>query len=158
MHPSYQIRVLLLFVLIVSFASLQAVRMAHANTDPGAGSWYPAGAQMETLSISEFTGQIQEYNALQISQIDLMDSPLTPAQSAAICPSAAFLCTFPDASGNQYARLSNWPLGGTSPGITGAIAPGAPGLPNFFNWINAYSATPPVQGTIRQDFSTTVHI
>src|SRR2546422_8976634 len=156
MRPSYQIRLLLLFPLIISFASLQAVPMAHANTDPSAGSWYPAGAQMETLSISEFTSQIQEYNALQISQIDLMDSPLTPAQNAAICPSAAFLCTFPDASGNQYARLSNWPLGGTSPGISGAIAPGVPGLPNFFNWINAYSATPPVQGTIRQGFSTTV--
>src|SRR2546422_9852946 len=156
MRPSYQIRLLLLFPLIISFASLQAVPMAHANTDPSAGSWYPAGAQMETLSISELSGQIQEYNALQIAQIDLLDSPLPPAQNAAICPSAAFLCTFPDASGNQYARLSNWPLGGTSPGISGAIAPGVPGLPNFFNWINAYSATPPVQGTIRQGFSTTV--
>jgi hypothetical protein len=54
---------------------------------------------------------------------------------------------------NTYGRLSNWSQGGVAPGISTA-ASGYDGLPNFFNWLNAYSPNPAVPGTIRQGFST----
>ncbi|OLD08140.1 MAG: hypothetical protein AUI95_03980 [Crenarchaeota archaeon 13_1_40CM_3_52_4] len=144
------------FGMIVSLASLPAFPEAYADTDASAGAWYPAGPQMNTLSISEFASQLAEYDALTLSgDIDLMDQPLTPAQMA-ICPLGGpppgFLCTTPDAVGNVYGRSGSWPLGGAVPGISGAVAPGTAGLPNFFNWLNAYSDTPAVPGTIRQGF------
>ena len=54
-----------------------------------------------------------------------------------------------------YGRLVNWPLGGATPGVIDAIGgPYEPG-PNYFNWLNAYTATPAVAGTIRQGFAQT---
>jgi hypothetical protein len=44
----------------------------------------------------------------------------------------------------QFAYLSNWSRVINSPGA---------GLPNFFTWLNAYSASPAVLGTVRQGFS-----
>src|SRR5207249_9614156 len=93
----------------------------YADTDASAGAWYPAGPQMNTLSISEFASQLAEYNALTLSgDIDLMDQPLTPAQMA-ICPLGGpppgFLCTTPDAVGNVYGRSGSWSLGGAVAGF-----------------------------------------
>src|SRR2546425_7243267 len=65
--------------------------------------------------------------------------------------------TLPIWSGNDYyARLSNWSQGGSTPGFSTAVGFGFYGLPNYFNWLNAYSATPAVPGTHREGTLTTV--
>src|SRR3989449_8140368 len=65
--------------------------------------------------------------------------------------------TLPIWSGNDYyARLSNWSQGGSVPGFSTAVGFGFYGLPNYFNWLNAYSATPAVPGTHREGTLTTV--
>ena len=65
--------------------------------------------------------------------------------------------TIPVWDGNdRYARLSNWSQGGTTPGFSTAVGFGFSGLPNYFNWLNAYSASPALAGTLRQSFLTTV--
>jgi hypothetical protein len=65
--------------------------------------------------------------------------------------------TLPIWTGNDYyARLSNWPQGAATPGVSTAVGGGLSALPNYFNWLNAYSPTPAVAGTIRQGFLTTV--
>jgi len=53
-------------------------------------------------------------------------------------------------------RLSNWALGGSSPGFITAFGGGYSASANYFEWLNAYSATPAVAGTFRQSFLTTV--
>src|SRR5467141_151121 len=57
---------------------------------------------------------------------------------------------------NYYARLSNWAQGGSAPGMSTAVGFGLYGLPNYFNWLNAYSPTPAVAGTYRQGTLTTI--
>jgi len=65
--------------------------------------------------------------------------------------------TIPVWSGSDVqGRLSNWPLGGTTPGFITAFGGGFSASANFFEWLNAYSATPAVAGTFRQSFLTTV--
>ncbi len=59
------------------------------------------------------------------------------------------------ANNDVFVRLSNWPQGGATPGVITAIGGGFVGLPNYFNWLNAYSPSPAVPGTIRQGFLTT---
>src|SRR5438552_1181189 len=58
---------------------------------------------------------------------------------------------------DYYARLSNWSQGGSTPGFNTAVGFGFYGLPNYFNWLNAYSATPAVPGTHREGTLTTVN-
>jgi len=53
-------------------------------------------------------------------------------------------------------RLSNWALGGTSPGFITAFGGGYSASANYFNWLNAYSGTPTISGTFRQGFLTTI--
>jgi len=57
---------------------------------------------------------------------------------------------------DYYARLSNWSQGGSTPGFNTAVGFGFYGLPNYFNWLNAYSATPAVPGTHREGTLATV--
>src|SRR2546425_7553009 len=65
--------------------------------------------------------------------------------------------TLPIWTGNDYyARLSNWAQGGATPGVSTAVGGGLTALPNYFNWLNAYSPTPAVSGTIRQGFMATI--
>src|SRR2546421_4389319 len=65
--------------------------------------------------------------------------------------------TIPVWSGfDTQGRLSNWALGGSSPGMVTALGGGYSASANYFNWLNAYSATPAVAGTFRQSFLTTV--
>src|SRR5712664_1678006 len=52
--------------------------------------------------------------------------------------------------------LINWALGSSTPGIITAIGGGYSASANYFEWLNAYSATPAVAGTFRQSFLTTV--
>jgi hypothetical protein len=53
-------------------------------------------------------------------------------------------------------RLSNWPLGGSSPGFITASGGGYGASASIWEWLNAYSPTPAVPGTFRQGFLTTV--
>ncbi len=65
--------------------------------------------------------------------------------------------TIPVWSGlDTQGRLSNWGLSGSSPGFITAFGGGYSASANYFNWLNAYSATPAVAGTFRQSFLTTV--
>ena len=65
--------------------------------------------------------------------------------------------TIPVWSGlDTQGRLSNWALGGSSPGMVTALGGGYSASANYFNWLNAYSGTPAVAGTFRQSFLTTV--
>ncbi len=58
---------------------------------------------------------------------------------------------------DSQARRNNWPLGSSSaPGFITAIGGGYSPSANFFGWLNGYSATPSVGGTLRQSFLTTV--
>jgi hypothetical protein len=55
------------------------------------------------------------------------------------------------------ARSSAWPLAtATHPGWLTAIGGGYEPSANFWIWLNAYSSTPAVAGTLRQSFLTTV--
>ncbi len=65
--------------------------------------------------------------------------------------------TIPVWSGRDIqGRLGNWALGGSSPGFITAFGGGYSASANYFNWLNAYSATPAIAGTFRQSFLTTV--
>ncbi len=65
--------------------------------------------------------------------------------------------TIPVWSGlDTQGSLSNWAIGGSSPGIITAIGGGYSASANYFAWLNAYSATTAVAGTFRQSFLTTV--
>src|SRR5437667_9204763 len=87
-------------------------------------------------------------------------SPVCSAVSAGYQALDSFgknVLTLPIWSGNDYyARLSNWSQGGSTPGFSTAVGFGFYGLPNYFNWLNAYSATPAVPGTHREGTLTTV--
>jgi len=64
--------------------------------------------------------------------------------------------TIPVWSGRDVqGRLSNWAMGGSSPGFITAFGGGYSASANYFNWLNAYSATPAISGTFRQSFLTT---
>jgi len=55
------------------------------------------------------------------------------------------------------ARLSNWPLGGLSPGfITAFGGNGYSASASIWEWLDVYSSTPAVAGTFRQGFLTTL--
>jgi hypothetical protein len=66
--------------------------------------------------------------------------------------------TIPVWSGSDVqGRVNNWPLGSSStPGFITAFGGGFSASANFFEWLNAYSATPAIAGTFRQSFLTTV--
>jgi len=65
--------------------------------------------------------------------------------------------TVPVWTGNDVqARLSNWPLGGSSPGFITAFGGGYSASASIWEWLDAYSSTPAVAGTFRQGFLTTV--
>ena len=65
--------------------------------------------------------------------------------------------TLPIWTGNDYyPRLSNWSQGDSAPGFSTAVGSGFYSIPNYFNWLNAYSANPAVAGTFRQGTLTTV--
>ena len=57
---------------------------AHATSETTVGSWYPAGAQEQTLSISQGDGaSITQVNWLLTNQVDSEDWPLTATQQGA---------------------------------------------------------------------------
>src|SRR2546427_5233540 len=86
------VRLLLTFAIVFSLVSLPSalssnfnlpnIPVVRAQQETTLGSWYPAGAQMETLTISTFNGPILEMNSIACPpncppNVDLTDSPLT---------------------------------------------------------------------------------
>ena len=123
---------------------LPSIESARAATDTTAGAWYPAGAQMETLSINTYTSDFLEFSALSALSIDFRDVAVTGGETA-VCSNASFNCSFD----SSHARLSNWPLAGSTPGSLAAIGGWYEPQANYFNWLNAYSASPTIAHTIR---------
>ena len=122
----------------------------QCSLDVSAGSWYPAGPQMRTLSISTFNGEGAENTALLQNQIDFQADPMTSAQAAAECPTTGITCSYD----NSHARRYNWPLGETTPGTIEAVSPVYDPQTNFFNWLDVHSPNPAVSGTVRWGFGS----
>src|SRR5437867_11457960 len=107
------LRLLLIFAIVFSLASLPGVLSSNfhlpripvvrAQQETTFGSWYPAGAQMETLTISSFDGLIGDVNSIACPlncplNVDLTDSPLTAGDVTSTCPSSVTrVCTAPAA-------------------------------------------------------------
>jgi hypothetical protein len=76
------------------------VPSVHATTESSAGAWYPAGAQEQTLSISQGDGATgTQVSWLQTGQVDAEDWPLTASQQGAstvnCAGSSTILCSLP---------------------------------------------------------------
>src|SRR5438552_12488598 len=105
------IRTLIIFVIAFSLVSLPSVLSSslhfpsiptvRAQQETTYGSWYPAGAQEQTLSISQGDGaSITQVNWLLTNQIDAEDWPLTATQQGAstvnCSGNANVLCSLPE--------------------------------------------------------------
>src|SRR3989441_9501002 len=88
------IRALIIFAIAFSLVSLPSVLsndfflpsipVVRAQQETTSGSWYPAGAQEQTLSISQGDGaSITQVNWLLTNQVDSEDWPLTATQQGA---------------------------------------------------------------------------
>src|SRR5437016_7673824 len=88
------LRLLLTFAIVFSLVSLPSVLsnnfilpnipVARAQQETTYGSWYPAGAQEQTLSISQGDGAVStQVNWLLTNQVDSEDWPLTANQYGA---------------------------------------------------------------------------
>src|SRR2546426_5804870 len=112
------IRLLLIFATAFSLVSLPGVLSSNvflpsipvvrAQQETTLGSWYPAGAQMETLTISTFTGPGPEFNSIVCPaacppNVDFISSPLTASEIASTCPgSVTIICTAPVADKGYF--------------------------------------------------------
>jgi len=108
------LRLLLAFAIVFSLVSLPSVLsnnfilpnipVARAQQETTYGSWYPAGAQEQTLSISQGDGATgTQVNWLMTNQVDSEDWPLAASQYSSICPgSTTFLCSAPVADKNYF--------------------------------------------------------
>src|SRR5437867_8525124 len=85
------LRLLLTFTIVLSLASLPSVLsssfylpsipIVRAQQETTYGSWYPAGAQMRTLTISQGDGATStQVGWLLTNQVDAEDWPLTATQ------------------------------------------------------------------------------
>jgi hypothetical protein len=88
------VRLLLTFAIVFSLVSLPSalssnfnlpsIHVVKAQQETTSGSWYPAGAQEQTLSISQGDGaSITQVNWLMTNQVDSEDWPLTATQQGA---------------------------------------------------------------------------
>src|SRR3989475_10637145 len=69
---------------LVQLPSLANISTVHATSETGVGSWYPAGAQEQTLSISQGDGSVStQVNWVLTNQVDSEDWPLTATQQGA---------------------------------------------------------------------------
>jgi len=112
------VRLLLTFAIVFSLVSLPSalssnfnlpnIPVVRAQQETTLGSWYPAGAQMETLTISTFNGPILEMNSIACPpncppNVDLTDSPLTASEVTSTCPSSmTIVCTAPVADKGYF--------------------------------------------------------
>ena len=64
--------------------SLPSIPVVRAQQETTSGSWYPAGAQEQTLSISQGDGAVStQVSWLLTNQVDSEDWPLTATQQGA---------------------------------------------------------------------------
>src|SRR5256885_7441671 len=88
------IRTLIIFAVAFSLVSLPSVlsnnlyfpsiSLVRAQQETTSGAWYPAGAQEQTLSVSQGDGvSITQVNWLLTNQVDSEDWPLTATQQGA---------------------------------------------------------------------------
>jgi len=88
------LRLLLTFAIVFSLVSLPSVLsnnfilpnipIVRAQQETTSGSWYPAGAQEQTLSISQVDGaSITQVEWLLTNKVDIEDWPLTATQQGA---------------------------------------------------------------------------
>jgi len=104
------IRTLIIFAIAFSLVSLPSVLtssvflpkipVVRAQQETSAGSWYPAGAQEQTLSISQGDGAVStQVSWLLTNQVDSEDWPLTATQQGAstvnCSGNANVLCSLP---------------------------------------------------------------
>src|SRR5256885_4721764 len=104
------IRTLIIFVIAFSLVSLPTVLSSNvflpkilvvrAQQETSAGLWYPAGAQEQTLSISQGDGAVgTQVSWLMTNQVDSEDWPLTANQQGAstvnCSGNANVLCSLP---------------------------------------------------------------
>src|SRR5467141_1642584 len=104
------IKTLIIFAIAFSMVSLPSVLSSNyvlpsipvvkAQQETTSGSWYPAGAQEQTLSISQGDGaSITQVNWLLTNQVDSEDWPLTATQQGAstvnCLGNTAILCSLP---------------------------------------------------------------
>src|SRR2546427_1418528 len=69
---------------LVQLPSLANISVVRATSETGVGSWYPAGAQEQTLSISQGDGiSGTQVNWVLTNQVDSEDWPLTATQQGA---------------------------------------------------------------------------
>src|SRR2546421_12089252 len=85
---------------LVQLPSLANISVVRATSETGVGSWYPAGAQGQTLSISQGDGiSGTQVNWVLTNQVDSEDWPLTatqPGASTVNCSgNANVLCSLP---------------------------------------------------------------
>src|SRR3989475_13241653 len=104
------VRTMIIFAIAFSLVSLPSVLSANlhlpsipvvrAQQEASYSSWYPAGAQEQTLSISQGDGaSITQVNWLLTNQVDSEDRPLTATQQGAstvnCSGNANVLCSLP---------------------------------------------------------------
>src|SRR6266436_8573982 len=104
------IKTLIIFAIAFSMVSLPSVLSSNyvlpsipavkAQQETTSGSWYPAGAQEQTLSISQGDGaSITQVNWVLTNQVDSEDWPLTATQQGAstvnCSGNTAILCSLP---------------------------------------------------------------
>src|SRR5256712_10474650 len=104
------IRTLIIFVIAFSLVSLPSllasnvflpkIPVGRAQQETSAGLWYPAGAQEQTLSISQGDGAVStQVSWLLTNQVDSEDWPLTATQQGAstvnCSGNANVLCSLP---------------------------------------------------------------
>src|SRR5467141_3372913 len=104
------VRLLLTFAIVFSLVSLPSIvsnnfylpsiPVVRAQQETSSGLWYPAGAQGQTLSISQGDGAtITQVNWVLTNQVDSEDWPLTATQQGATTVNcsgnANVLCSLP---------------------------------------------------------------
>ncbi len=81
---------------------LPSITPVKALQDNGPGAWYPAGPQMQALTLNTFVNEGSEFSALQAGQIDAMTDPLTASQQSICSSSTAIVCTQPVADRGYF--------------------------------------------------------
>src|SRR5438876_1729105 len=100
------VRLLLTFAIVFSLVSLPSalssnfnlpsIHVVKATSETGVGSWFPAGAQEQTMSISQGYGSSATcLGWLSTNQVDACDWPLTATEQNSCAGNTAILCSLP---------------------------------------------------------------
>src|SRR5207244_12279588 len=100
------VRLLLTFAIAFSLVSLPSalssnfnlpnIHVVKATSETGVGSWYPAGAQEQTMSITQGYGiSATCLGWLSTNLVDACDWPLTATEQNSCAGNTAILCSLP---------------------------------------------------------------